>query len=107
MFVSGGLNVYPAEIEARLREHPAIDDAVVFGVPDERRGDVPIAVVTLRRGQTASASSLRDHVRATLQPFKAPVRFLLAGDVPVTPNGKVARGQLREAVARDALRELR
>jgi fatty-acyl-CoA synthase len=99
MYISGGENVYPAEVESVLHEHPAVADAAVVGVPDERWGEVGIAFVVA--GGTVSESELIDFVRARLARFKAPkgVRFVDA--LPRSAMGKVAKDELRATVTEE------
>src|SRR5581483_930996 len=72
MVLRGGENVYCAEVEAALYEHPAVHEAAVFGVPHERLGEEVAAAVLPRAGMAVTVEELRDHVRARLAPFKVP-----------------------------------
>ena len=75
MIVSGGENVYPAEVENALMKHPAVADVAVIGVPDENRGQIVKAFVVLKAGQTGDAAmtkGLQDFVKATIAPYKYP-----------------------------------
>jgi acyl-CoA synthetase (AMP-forming)/AMP-acid ligase II len=94
MIVSGGENVYPGEVEEALRQHPAVLDAAVVGIPDARWGELVVAVVELRPGSTVTEDELRAHARTRIAGYKCPkaVRF---GGLPRTASGKVQRGQLR------------
>ncbi|MGE0355389.1 MAG: AMP-binding protein [Burkholderiales bacterium] len=92
LIVSGGENVYPAEIEQALREHPEVADAVVIGVPDDRWGDVPLAIVELRR---PGAPDLRAFLAPRLARYKLP-RVVLTGSIPRLANGKPDRDSLRK-----------
>jgi fatty-acyl-CoA synthase len=98
MVISGGENVYPAEIEDVLHAHPAVAEAAVIGVPDERWGEACLAFVALRPGQTASADELREHCRSRLARFKVPraVRFVDA--LPRSGMNKVLKDELRGLV---------
>jgi fatty-acyl-CoA synthase len=104
MFISGGENVYPAEVEAVLHEHPAVADAAVVGVPDERWGEVGIAAVMLAAGTAATEEELLEHCRARLARFKVPkgVRFL--DELPRSAMGKVLKDELRGLLAREVSR---
>jgi fatty-acyl-CoA synthase len=99
MIVSGGENVASPEVERALYEHPAVLEAAVIGVADERWGEVPKAFVVVREGQTVTADALIDHCRARLARFKVPryVEFIAA--LPRNPSGKVLKRELREAVS--------
>ena len=96
LIVSGGENVYPAEVEAVLREHPAIEEAGVFGRADDRWGSVPVAVVVLRAGSTVHDEELRAHVRERLAAFKVPREFSRVRVLPRSAGGKLLRRELRD-----------
>jgi fatty-acyl-CoA synthase len=95
MVISGGENVYPAEIEDVLHAHPAVLEAAVVGVPDERWGEACAAFVVLRDGSVASADDLRDHCRSRLARFKVPKTFSLVPSLPRSSMGKVLKDELR------------
>jgi len=94
LVVSGGENVYPAEIEAVLLEHPAVEDAGVTGVPDADLGARVVAWVVIKPGCSASIESLQRHCRATLAGFKQPREFRLVAALPRNAAGKLQRRQL-------------
>ena len=96
MYISGGENVYPAEVESVLHEHPAVADAAVVGVADERWGESGVAFVVLEAGHDAGEDELLDHCRARLARYKVPrsVRFLSV--LPRSGMGKVLKSDLRE-----------
>ena len=96
LIVSGGENVYPAEIEATLHAHPAVLEAGVVGAPDERWGRVPQAVVVLRPGAAATAVELIEFCRARLAGYKTPREVKFATRLPRNASGKLLRGALRE-----------
>jgi fatty-acyl-CoA synthase len=100
MYISGGENVYPAEVEAVLHEHPAVADAAVVGVASERWGETGLAFVVLEPDGAASEDELVEHCRARLARFKVPsgVRFL--DELPRSGMNKVLKGELL-ALARD------
>ena len=86
---SGGEKVFPEEVEQALKSHPAVLDAVVAGVPDERFGERVAAVVSLREGSASvEAEALREHCRAMLAGYKVPARIVIAADVVRAPTGK-------------------
>jgi len=94
MFVSGGENVYPAEIEAVLREHAAVADAGVVGVPDATWGRVPAAAVVLRPGASATAEELALFCRQRLAGYKVPKQFAFVAALPRNAAGKLLRREL-------------
>jgi long-chain acyl-CoA synthetase len=99
LIISGGVNVYPAEVEAELLGHPAVGDAAVIGVPDPEWGETVVAVVELREGVTASADlteDLIDHCRAHLARFKCPRRVDFVDHLPRTDSGKLYKRRLRD-----------
>jgi fatty-acyl-CoA synthase len=93
MYISGGENVYPAEVESVLYEHAAVADAAVLGVPDERWGESGVAVVVLR--QRADEEELLAHCRARLASFKVPRSVRFVDELPRSGMGKVLKEQLR------------
>ncbi|WP_148219649.1 class I adenylate-forming enzyme family protein [Azospirillum sp. B510] len=96
MVITGGLNVYPAEVEAALRAHPAVAEAVVFGLPDPYWGDALSAVVWWRGTGRATLTDLRGWCQERLEAYKAPRRVFAAADMPLTGSGKIARADVRE-----------
>ena len=96
LIVSGGENVYPAEVEAALEAHPAVREAAVFGRADRRWGQAVSAVVVLREGGAVTAAALSAFCRERLAAFKVPTRFEFDGPLPRTAAGKLARHQVRE-----------
>lgn len=97
MFVVGGFNVYPAEVEGALARHDAVAESGVVGVPDARLGEVGRAYVRLRPGRTATADDLIAHCRERLANFKVPREVVFVDDLPKTASGKVRRVELRDA----------
>jgi len=97
MIVSGGENVYPREVEDVLFHHPAVADAAVIGVPDERWGETVRAVVVLRPGAQVSAESLMDFCRGRIADYKRPREVAFLDALPRNPSGKVLKRELREA----------
>ena len=92
MFISGGENVYPAEIEAVLHEHPRVADAAVLGVPDERWGEVGVAFVV---ADGIGEDELVEWCRGRLARFKVPKSFRFIGEIPRNGMGKVQKQELR------------
>ncbi|KPF84933.1 acid--CoA ligase [alpha proteobacterium AAP38] len=96
MYISGGENVYPAEVENVLSQHPAILEAAVVGVPDEKWGEVGCAHILPRPGQTMPATDeLTLFCRERLAPFKVPKSFVMVTDFPRTAAGKVQKHRLQ------------
>jgi malonyl-CoA/methylmalonyl-CoA synthetase len=99
LVISGGFNVYPREIEDVLLEQPGVREAAVLGVPDERRGEVPVACFA---GE-ADPAALEAACRRLLASFKVPRSFVRVDALPRNAMGKVDKGRLRESLAkRDA-----
>ena len=96
MIVSGGENVYPAEVEAALRDHPAVLDAAVFGLPHSKWGEGVTAAIELRPGQTVTPEELIAYARGVLAPYKIPRRIEIGVVLPRTASGKVQRGAIRK-----------
>ena len=96
MIISGGINIYPAEVEAYLRRHEAVRDAAVFGIPDDEMGERILAVVELNDGTAPSESELLGHCSDGLARYKRPVAIVIADELPRNSLGKVQKGELRE-----------
>jgi fatty-acyl-CoA synthase len=95
MFISGGENVYPAEIERVLLAHPAVADCAVIGIPDQKWQEVPRAFVILHPEAACTTDDLQAHVRAQLARFKVPQKIDFVSDLPRTALGKVQHFRLR------------
>jgi acyl-CoA synthetase (AMP-forming)/AMP-acid ligase II len=98
MFIVGGFNAYPAEIEGILLRHPAIAQTAVIGIPDDRLGEVGMAFVMLRPGQELDEDSLIAWCRDQMANFKVPRRVKVVNEFPLNPSGKVMKFRLREQV---------
>jgi long-chain acyl-CoA synthetase len=96
MLKVSGFQVAPAEIEAVLHGHPGVVDCAVFGVADERSGEVPVAAVQLEPGSAVTAVELQDLVAETLAHYKRVHHVLIVDIIPRTPSGKVLRRTLRD-----------
>ena len=96
MFISGGVNVYPAEIEAELVAHPRVADAAVVAVPDERWGEVGVAFVV----GDATEDDLSSYLSLRIAKFKLPRKFVFVDALPRTPYGKVEKGKLSVMLSR-------
>jgi fatty-acyl-CoA synthase len=102
MIVTGGINVYPAEIEAAIAAHPSVAAVAVVGVPDPRWGEAVVAVVLPSEPDQTSADDLERFARERLAPYKVPKRWIFVDELPMTASGKVQKFVLREQLARDA-----
>ena len=99
MIISGGVNIYPAEIEGVLVTHPLVADAAVFGIPDDEMGEQVKAAVELVEGAEAGddlADGIRQHVREHLAGYKVPRTVDVVDALPRTPTGKLLKRQLRD-----------
>ncbi|WP_413755601.1 acyl-CoA synthetase [Streptomyces sp. MMBL 11-3] len=110
MIISGGENVYPAEVESALLELPEVQEAAVIGVPDTRWGEVGLAVVVATPGATADGEAIRNALRGRLAGFKIPRVVRFADALPKTATGKIRKPDLRrlhtaQTTARDLHRD--
>jgi fatty-acyl-CoA synthase len=96
MYISGGENVYPAEVEQAIYAHPAVAECAVIAVPDERWGEVGRAVVTVREGASLSAEQLLGHLDGRLARYKLPRSVVFIEALPHNASGKLVRSQVRE-----------
>jgi fatty-acyl-CoA synthase len=103
MVVSGGENVYPAEIEDVLHAHPAVAEAAVIGVPDERWGEACLAFVALTPGSAVDAEELLAHCRARLARFKVPKAVRFVDVLPRSGMNKVLKDELRASLEREGV----
>jgi len=96
MVLRAGENVYCAEVEAAIYEHPAVYEAAVFGVADERLGEEVVAVINLKPGASATVEEIQGHVARHLAAFKVPSRIVFVKDrLPRSASGKILKRQLR------------
>jgi long-chain acyl-CoA synthetase len=101
VIVSGGVKIWPAEIEAVLADHPAVADSAVFAIPDADFGQVPAAAVQPIAGREISAGELRTFLATRLARFKLPRTFLIREALPRDESGKIFRRVLRDAYGVD------
>jgi fatty-acyl-CoA synthase len=99
LVITGGVNVYPWEIEQRLHEHPAVADVAVVGAPSAEWGEELVAFVVRRPGREVTAEALIDWVRAALADFKRPRDVLFVDELPRNPTGKLQKRELRARAA--------
>jgi len=96
MIVSGGENVFPAEVEDCLHQHSDVADAAVVGVEDERFGQALVAHVVLRNGASAGPDELRSHVKSKLANYKVPREIVIHDELPRNETGKVLKRELKD-----------
>ncbi len=96
LIIAGGYNIYPADVEAVLFEHPKIKEAAVIGVPDERLGETVKAFVVLKAGETATAEEIMAFCREHMAAYRVPRQVEFRGDLPKSMIGKVLRRELRD-----------
>ncbi len=101
MFITGGINAYPAEIENFLMTNPKISMVSVVGVPDRRMGEVAMAFVKLKEGQTATEEEIIKFAREKMANYKAPKYVKFVTDFPMTPTGKIQKFVLKEQAIRE------
>lgn len=100
MIISGGVNIYPAEIEAALERHPGIFEAAVVGVPDEKWGESVLACI-VGRDASLTVADVQDHARAHLAGYKVPRRIEFVAEIPKTGSNKILKRSLRERFVPD------
>jgi acyl-CoA synthetase (AMP-forming)/AMP-acid ligase II len=106
MIISGGENIYPREIEDVLHTHPAVLEAAVIGIPDEKWGETVLAVVALRSGVTATEEELLRYCAARLAGYKRPRCVEFVESLPKNPSGKVLKRELRQPYWHDKERQV-
>ena len=95
MIVSGGENIYPAEVEAALYSHPAVRELAVVGVPDPYWGETPKAYVAVKSGANLTLEDLRSYGASRLAKYKLPRLIEIVPELPRTASGKVLKRELR------------
>jgi long-chain acyl-CoA synthetase len=106
MVISGGVNIYPAEIEAALLAMPAVGDCAVFGIPDAEFGEALAAAIELRQGQRASAEDVQAFLRGRIANYKVPRIVTFHDALPREESGKIFKRRLREPYWRNAGRRI-
>ena len=99
MVISGGVNIYPREIEDHLHTHPAIADVAVVGVPDPEWGETLRAFVVLRAGHALTGAEVADYCRSHLADYKRPRQVVFLAELPRNPTGKILKRELRDLPA--------
>ena len=106
LVISGGVNIYPAEIEAVLIGLPGVQDCAVFGIPDDEFGESLAAIIAPMDGETPSAAEIRAGLSEHLAGYKIPRHIEFRGDLPREDSGKIFKRKLREPFWRDAGRSI-
>jgi len=106
MIITGGLNVYPNEVEQILYQHPAVMEAAVFSIPDEQWGESIAAAVALKLGMKASDQELMDLCRKNLASYKKPKIITFHESLPKTEAGKISRRELKEPYWKEKARKV-
>jgi acyl-CoA synthetase (AMP-forming)/AMP-acid ligase II len=95
MYISGGSNVYPREIEEALLKHPAVSEVAVLGVPDPKWGESGLAVVVSKSGMRAAPEELLSHLEARIAKYKWPKRFVFWESMPKSGYGKIVKKDIK------------
>jgi long-chain acyl-CoA synthetase len=98
MIIMSGWKIYPTEVENVIIQHPAIADAAVFGIPDERKGEVPVAAVVLNPSTTLTEEELGSFCRTHLAGYKIPRKMVIVDSLPRVHGWKLLRRTLREKI---------
>jgi fatty-acyl-CoA synthase len=101
MIIRGGENIYPVEVENLLREHPAVAEVAVFGLPNAYYGEIVAAAVSLRT--SASTVALKQFLTDKVAAFKHPIRYYQVSEWPMTSSGKIKKRDLQAAAAAEQL----
>jgi long-chain acyl-CoA synthetase len=96
MVISGGVNIYPAEIEAALHAVPGVHDCAVFGIPDDEFGEALMAVVEPQPGVTLEIADIRAQLKTSLADYKVPKHLEIHGSLPREDSGKIFKRRLRD-----------
>jgi acyl-CoA synthetase (AMP-forming)/AMP-acid ligase II len=96
MIISGGENIYPAEIEDSLRRHPKVADAGVIGFPDEKWGEAVKAIIVSKQGEELTETELIEWCQGEIGRFKIPKKVVFTDAIPRTPTGKILKRVLRD-----------
>ena len=95
MIISGGENVYPAEIENVILQHPQVAEVAVIGQPSEKWGETPLAIV-VRKNESLTKEEIIGHCKGKLAPFKLPRAVEFTDEIPRNPTGKILKLELRK-----------
>ncbi|MGB0381774.1 MAG: acyl-CoA synthetase [Alphaproteobacteria bacterium] len=100
MYISGGSNIHPREIEEKILEHEAINEVAVFGIPDAKWGEIGVAVCKYEKGKTVSAEALEAFIRQDIAGYKIPREFYFWEEIPKSGYGKLAKRLIRDELLR-------
>lgn len=100
MIISGGENIYPAEVEAVLHSHPAIASAAVIGLPDEKWGETPVAAVVTRPGNAVAEAEIIEFCQDKLARYKIPKRVFFVDEFPLSASGKILKRLVKEEISK-------
>ena len=95
MIVSGGENVYPAEVESAIFGHDSVSDVAVIGIPDDKWGEAVKAIVVLKNGKTSSEEEIISFAKERIAGFKSPKSVDFISELPRNPSGKILKKELR------------
>jgi len=95
MIISGGENIYPAEVEAILNSHPKIMESAVIGAKDSKWGETVLALIVLEQGKAASKEEIDRYCKDNIARYKRPRRIYFVDNLPRNPSGKVIKAELR------------
>ncbi|MBT2534100.1 long-chain fatty acid--CoA ligase [Arthrobacter sp. ISL-48] len=98
MIISGGENIYPAEVEQAISELEAVGSVAVIGIPDDKWGEVPRAVILLRDGARLTEDQVQEHLNGKLARYKIPKSVVFVSDMPRTASGKIRKAELRHQI---------
>jgi fatty-acyl-CoA synthase len=96
MYISGGENVYPAEVESVIYQLPQISEVAVIGIPDEKWVEAGRAIVVVKPGESVTQSEIINHCRENLARFKVPQSVIFIDEIPHNATGKVLKRELRD-----------
>lgn len=105
MIISGGENIYPAEVEAVLHDHPSVASAALIALPDPKWGERPIAVVIKRQGDAATADDIINFCEGKLARYKIPRRVIFVEEFPLLASGKISKRLLKEEIEKKGMRD--
>jgi len=101
MVIRGGENIYPREIEEYLFQHPKIQEAAVFGIPDEKYGESVVAWIRLNEGETADEDEIRQYCKEQIAYYKVPKHIVIVDEFPMTVTGKIQKFKMRESTIKN------